>query len=187
MKLSSAFFRRLMIGTNMAVLLGCASVASGEYRIDTLSKPVTLKAIPRSDNGKLVGMEVELGNSYLRYRSFKGQLALNYAGRFNASRLPAAKQKRYSHGMEGGAIYEVKNARQFLAENKERLFLGSDVTPTFVTIQNGQYVDGKPAVWVCVLSSESMKQYYETQIGHERCDAFRYSQATQYSKNLSDH
>ena len=173
MNLSSAFFRRVMTGATMVMLLGCASVAAGEYRIDTLAKPVTLKAIPRSDNGKLVGMEVELGNSYLRYHAFKGQLALHYAGRFDASQLPAARQKRYSHGMADGAIYQVENASQFLAENKERLFLGPNVTPTFITIQNGQYVDGKPAVWVCVLSSESMKQYYETQMGHERCDAFR--------------
>ena len=173
MNLSAAFFRRVMTGATMVMLLGCASVASGEYRIDTLAKPVTLKAIPRSDNGKLVGMEVELGKSYLRYHAFKGQLALHYVGRFDAARLPAAKQKRYSRGMADGAVYQVENASQFLAQNKERVFLGPDVKPTFITIQNGQYVDGKPAVWVCVLSSESMSQYYEAQIGHERCDAFR--------------
>lgn len=157
----------------VGLLLVSGPALSQEWKLNTLSKPVTLKAIPQSDNGKSIGMAATFGNTYLSYKAFHGRLTLRYVGQFDQSRLPPPNARRYAAGLEGAAIYQVENADQFLADNHGRLFLGTDVKPTFVTLKQGVYVDGKKATWVCVLSSTSVDEFYRTQIGHERCDAFR--------------
>lgn len=184
MNLSLMLLGRLTIGTILLMFLGDRAALSKEFKLDQLSNPIKLAAIPRSDNGKLVGMAASFGNSFLRYKAFRGQMNLKYVGKFDENKLPSSKRTRYSFGMAGAAIYQVKDADQFLTKNSRRLFLGSGVKPTFITMQEGRYVDGQKVIWACILSSASIEQYYESQIGHERCDAFQYSEVTHDTKGL---
>lgn len=159
-----------------AVVLAVASVgvaATGELRLSKLERSMTLNAIARADNGKVVGMAATLGNSYLRYRAFSSRLDLRYAGQFKASLMPPANAKRYLNQMDGAAVYDVQNADEFLSENAGRLFLPPNHRPTFVTLKTDRYVDGGKATWICILSAPSLQAFYETRTGHERCDAFR--------------
>lgn len=172
--MTSLSVTRIVAASVLTTLFGVSAALSQEYRLDQLSKPVSMAAIPGTDNGRRVGMSVTFGNSWLHYRAFKGRFELSYVGQFDKSKLPPPARQIYSRGMEGAAIYQVKIANDFRNKSK-----GGDVlalpngAPSFVTIQRGKYVDGKKAIWVCLLSSLSLEQYYDTQMGHERCDAFR--------------
>lgn len=163
----------LIIASLLLISIGGVAAGASELLLSKLDRPTTLKAIVRSDNGKIVGMAATLGNSFLGYRAFAGRLDLRYAGRFEASLLPAAAAKRYLVQMDGAAVYHVENADQFLSRNTGRLFLPADHKPTFVTLKTGKYLDGGKATWICILSAPTLEAFYETRLGHERCDAFR--------------
>lgn len=159
----------LLLGSTIA--FGDADVP--ELQLSDLNNPTTLAAVVRSDNGKLIGMQATLGRSYLKYKAFEGQLNLKLEGKFDAAKLPGKRARFFSTQMDTAAVYRVENAEDFLAKNKGRLFISPSEKPTFITIKSGKYVDGKNAIWICVLSAQSMTEFYRTTLGHERCDAFR--------------
>jgi hypothetical protein len=169
-------FARLAYGL-CPLLLGSviafADAYAPELQLSNLDKPTTLAAVVRSDNGKLVGMQATLGRSYLKYKAFEGQLNLKLAGKFDAAKLPGGRARFFARQMNAAAVYSVENAEEFLTKNKGRLFISPGQKPTFITIKSDKYADGKNAIWICVLSAQSMPEFYRTSLGHERCDAFR--------------
>ncbi|GEM_PF-6769600 len=118
-------------------------------------------------------MKASLGRSYLKYPSFKGKLELSPYDKFDSHKLPPALSKHFATQMDGAEIYRVGNAGEFIEKNPLRTLIPKDKSLTFVTILDGMYVDGKSAIWICILSNPSMENFYATGLGHERCDAFR--------------
>ncbi|QND54570.1 hypothetical protein HB779_21955 (plasmid) [Phyllobacterium sp. 628] len=163
-----------------AVILAFGSLSTACFgadlsgiRPERVTKSIHLKAIPRSDNGKTVGMEVTIGPSFLKYRAFKGRLELSRVGKFDAHKLPAKLAPSFTKAMDKADIYRVENATEFTSANPGNFLVTNGNVPTYITVLDGEYVDGKRALMICVLSSASMDGFYQTGLGHERCDAFR--------------
>jgi hypothetical protein len=146
---------------------------SPELRLNQLDGPITLKAIVRSDNGKLVGMQARLGRSYLKYKAFKGRLELGFEEIFDVDKIAAEGSRRRYVFLDDAIVYRVLNGAQFMAKNTGRVFIPPGHPPTYITIKSAKYVDGANAVWICVLSAPTIAEFYRTLLGHERCDAFR--------------
>jgi hypothetical protein len=146
---------------------------AGDPHLSELKQPITLNAIARSDNGKAVGMQVTLGDSYLSYKAFKGKLALKLGGKFDARKITLEQYRKRSGPMDGAALYRILNGAEFVSSNPQHRLLSSKGPPTFVTIKYGAYPDGRDALWICVFSAPSAEEFYRTLLGHERCDAFR--------------
>jgi hypothetical protein len=156
----------------IATAITYAHAHSPDFRLNKLDIPITLNAIVRSDNGKLVGMQATLGRSYLKYKAFKGRLELGFEEIFDVGKIAAESRRRRYEYLDGASVYRVLNGSKFMAENTGYTFISGD-KPTYITIKSGRYIDGKNAVWICVLSGQSVAQFYKTLLGHERCDAFR--------------
>lgn len=156
-------------------LFSTASLSAdlSSIRPERVTRSIHLKAVPRSDNGKTVGMEVMIGRSFLKYRAFKGRLELSPTGKFDAHKMPAELAPAFKKSMDKADIYRVENATEFTSANSGSFLVTNGNVPTYITMLDGPYVDGRRALMICVLSSPSMDSFYKTGLGHERCDAFR--------------
>lgn len=179
MTLSAGLFSKVAI-LLMGVAMAYGSLSTTAFgadlsgmRPDKVTRDVRLKAIARSDNGKKIGMEATIGKSFLQYRAFKGKLELTPSGKFEVDNLPAQLAPFYLKQMGKADIYRIDNADDFISSNSGKFLVTSGNIPTFVTISNGPYVDGRSAIWICILSSPTVESFYKSGAGHERCDAFR--------------
>ncbi|MGF9566841.1 hypothetical protein AAIH70_25370 [Neorhizobium sp. BT27B] len=138
-----------------------------------LQVPLRLTAIPKSDNGKAVGMAATLTKDSLTYKAVKGSLHLMHEGSFDLAKMNERYQSVYKNA-DGAHVYAVTNWEEIAASNKHNIHIRDENAPKFVYVYKSKYIPtGQRGIFVCLISNMDFENFMSTGSGHGRCDVFK--------------
>ncbi|MDK4715925.1 hypothetical protein [Rhizobium sp. CNPSo 4039] len=163
---------RFMVFVLAAFAFSHAAKAEG-FDLSLLRSPLKLNAIPKSDNGKNIGMSATLTNDGLEYKAIKGKFLLSPYGKFDLQKLLPRYQPVYKNA-DGAFIYTIQNWKEIADSNRDYIYIKAGQIPRYVYTYKGKYVPtGQPGIFVCLVSNPDFENFYQTAAGHMRCDVFK--------------
>lgn len=163
---------RLMVFVLVAFAFSNAAKAEG-FDLSLLRSPLKLNAIPKSDNGKNIGMNATLTRDGLEYKAIKGKFLLSPYGKFDLQKLLPRSQRFYKNA-DGAFIYTIQNWNDIADSNKDYLYIKAGQIPRYVYTYRATYIPtGEPGIFVCLVSNPDFENFYRTAAGHMRCDVFK--------------
>ncbi|MGY5777525.1 hypothetical protein [Rhizobium sp. LEGMi135b] len=167
----SSYFRFAMFG--LAVFTFSHAANAEGFDLALIRSPLKLSAVPRFDNGKNIGMSATLTRDALEYKAIKGKFLLSPHGKFDLQKLLSRSQPSYKDA-DGAFIYSIENWQEIADLNKDYIYIKAGQIPRYVYAYKSKYIPtGQPGIFICLVWNPDFENFYETSLGHMRCDVFR--------------